>query len=174
MKQLVFLIFFLLGCMNAYSQNWKDDIYESGSYAVIYKNEEKGKQTIQSREDIVLINDADTITIKIMKPEGGKLAFIGTVDGTDNCMPNEAPIFIEFSNNVTENFPTQTKENCTGNVRFNIGGKWKRKKTIALLKQNLVRKISIGGIDENHFYFLTREEALDLRKTINCVLYLQD
>ncbi|RYD55420.1 MAG: hypothetical protein EOP56_16050 [Sphingobacteriales bacterium] len=173
MRYLLTIAALLIG-NEAFSQSWKDDIYESGKYAATYKDAETGKVTVQSRENIVLINNDDTISITIMKPEGGKLAFVATIDGLDLCMPDKAPVYIEFSNNAVDNFESQTEENCTGNVRFSLGGKWKRKKTIGLMREQLVRKISIGGTDENHYYMLSREDALELRKTVNCVLYLQE
>jgi hypothetical protein len=173
MKYILTIVALIIG-NQGYSQSWKDDIYESDIYAISYMDKETGKQVVQSREDIVLVNGDDTITIQIKKPEGGKLAFLGAIDAPDMCLPVKAPVFIEFSNNISENFETLTKENCTGTIRFHLGGKWKRKKTINLLRQNLVRKISVGGADENHYYMLSRKDALELRKTINCVLYLQD
>lgn len=174
MKHLLFVLFLFGYTTTNAQQHWKDDIYESGTFAADFIEPATGKRSVRAKEDLIFINDGDTLILDIVKPKGGKIAMLGVVESDDLCLSKNAPVYIEFVNSEVENFESQTEKNCTGNVNIYMGGKWKHKKVIDKLRYNLVRKISIGGIDENHYYFLTREEALDLRKTINCVLYLQD
>lgn len=174
MKYLLTFILLLLHIITFAQDNWRDDIYQSGTYAIAYRNEATGNLLVRARNELTFINGDDTIRIDMVKPEKGKIAFLGVIESSDNCLPQNAPVYLEFSNGESANFQTQTEKNCTGNVHIYLGGKWKHKDVLKTMQQYLVRKISIGGVDENHFYMLSREEALDLRKTVNCILYLQD